>query len=305
MSAPNRVVATAPGKINLSLRVGGVDERGYHALATVFQALDLTETIEARRADHLTLTVDSQVRGHVPTDSSNLVLRAAEILRAEHGVTDGAALHITKRVPIAGGMGGGSADAAAALIALNTLWGLELTAEELHDLGARLGADVPFALHGGTALGLGNGTDLTAVQAPCELTWLLCAPGGHLSTPEVFRTFDRLVADAPPPVVPSPHQEQLDALGAGDLAAIAGTLSNDLTGPALAMRPDLEELLAALSGAGALAAILSGSGPTLGALVEDETQARRIQEAVAPGAPEAEFVIAGGPVPGARIIEQD
>lgn len=305
MSAPSSVVATAPGKVNLSLRVGGIDSRGYHALATVFHALDLLETVEARRHTDLTLTVDSTVRGHVPTDGSNLALKAAELLRAEHGITDGAALHIRKTVPVAGGMGGGSADAAAALVALNALWQLGLSAEQLYALGARLGADVPFALHGGTALGLGTGTQLEAVTAPARLTWLLCAPGGHLSTPEVFRTFDTLVAHARPPITPIPDDRQLAALSGGDVTEIAASLSNDLMPAAVHLRADLAQTLGALRDAGALAAIVSGSGPTLAALVEDDAHAEAVRAAVSPGLPAAEFVIAHGPAAGARIVSID
>ena len=192
--ALQRVVVRAPGKINLSLGVGPVDDRGYHALATVFQAVDLYETITATRAEALTLEMTSEVAGEVPLDASNLALRAAELLREECALGEGAALHIHKQVPIAGGMGGGSADAAAVLVALDRLWGLDLGAERLRHLGARLGADVPFAMLGHTALGRGNGGDLTTVLTHGEWTWLLAVPGGHLSTPAVFRRFDEIVA---------------------------------------------------------------------------------------------------------------
>src|SRR5699024_7390149 len=126
---------------------------------TVFQAVDLYETVTAVRADEMSLEITSEVPGEVPTDGSNLALRAADLLRAEFALEDGAALHIHKQVPIAGGMGGGSADAAAALVALDRLWGLGLNGERLRQLGARLGADVPFAMLGHTALGRGNGAD--------------------------------------------------------------------------------------------------------------------------------------------------
>src|SRR5699024_2167134 len=171
--ARHRVVVRAPGKINLSLGVGAVDERGYHALATVFQAVDLYETITAVRAEELSLEVSSDVPGEVPLDGTNLALQAAELLRAEFSLREGAALHINKQVPIAGGMGGGSADAAATLVALDRLWGLGLSGERLRRLGARLGADVPFAMLGHTALGRGNGADLTTVLTHGEWTWLL------------------------------------------------------------------------------------------------------------------------------------
>lgn len=306
--APRRVVATAPGKINLSLRVGGADHRGYHALATVFQAVDLLETVEARLPEQpgsLALTIDSRVRGHVPVDSTNLALRAAELLRSETGTQHGAHLHITKQVPIAGGMGGGSADAAAALVALNHLWQTGLSPQELMLLGSRLGADVPFAVLGGTALGTGNGDQLTPAPAPATLTWLLCAPGGHLSTPEVFRVFDELAASssAPPPVTPQPDHEQLRALAAGDVEAIAGTLANELHHAAVHQRPDLQDLLDALRERGALAAIVSGSGPTLAALVHDDEHGHQVSERLRADLGDLDCVVAPSTPHGARIIE--
>lgn len=309
-STPRRVVATASGKINLSLRVGGADHRGYHALATVFQAVDLLERIEARVPEQpgsLSLTIDSHVRGEVPVDSSNLALRAAELLRSETGTEHGAHLHITKRVPIAGGMGGGSADAAAALVALNHLWQLELSRDELMRLGARLGADVPFAVLGGTALGTGNGDQLTSVPAPATLTWLLCAPGGHLSTPEVFRVFDELAATAliPPPVTPQPDHTQLKALAAGDVETIAGTLANELHHAAVHLRPDLQDLLDALGQRGALAGIVSGSGPTLAALVHDAEHGEQVSEKLRADLGDLDCVVASSTPHGARIIETD
>ena len=203
--APDRVVVRAPGKINLSLRVGAVDARGYHSLATVFQAVDLYETVTATRADQLSLELTSDVPGELPLDGSNLALRAAELLRSECDLDLGAALHVHKQVPIAGGMGGGSADAAATLVALDRLWGTGLGPERLRALGARLGADVPFAMLGHTALGRGNGADLTTVLTHGEWTWLLAVPGGHLSTRRCSGVSTRSPSplDAPSPSVPS------------------------------------------------------------------------------------------------------
>lgn len=302
-----RVVATAPGKVNLSLRVGAPDERGYHALATVFQALDLTETVQAHAAEsrEISLEIDSRVSGAVPVDASNLAVRAAELLRAEHGVTAGAALRITKRVPVAGGMAGGSADAAAALVALDRLWGLDLPAERLRELGARLGADVPFALLGGTALGTGTGARLVPLAAPAPLTWVLLAPGGELSTPAVFEQFDALAAqlDLALDLQPPPDEAQISALAAGDLAAIGASLANGLEAAALRLRPELAAPLRALRGAGALGALVSGSGPTLAALVRDREHAAEV--IAASGAEADRCTVAVGPVPGARVIEAD
>lgn len=304
-SPPRRVVATAPGKVNLSLRVGAADARGYHALATVFQALDLVETVEARAVDgtDVRLSMDSRVGGNVPVDASNLAVRAAELLRTEFAVSVGADLLITKRVPVAGGMAGGSADAAAALVALNRLWGIDASDADLRDLGARLGADVPFALLGGTALGTGNGTTLDVLDAPAPLTWVLFAPGGELSTPEVFTAFDELAASTSTILTTQPRADaaQIAALAAGDVPAIAATLANDLEAPALQLRPDLAAHGARLREAGALRVVVSGSGPTLAALVRDREHADEVVDAL--GADAERCTVSNGPAPGARIID--
>lgn len=303
----HRVVVRAPGKINLSLGVGAVDDRGYHALATVFQAVDLYETITATRAEGLSLEVTSEVPGDIPLDGSNLALRAAELLRTEHDVQDGAALHIHKQVPVAGGMGGGSADAAAALVALDRLWGLGLSGERLRALGGRLGADVPFAMLGHTALGRGNGADLTTVLTHGEWTWLLAVPGGHLSTPAVFRRFDEIVARGGrvPPAQPAVDDRQLQALSSGNIELLADTLHNDLQAAAFALHPGLEPVVEAAEQLGASAALVSGSGPTVAVLVEDESQARSIAAGLMRDGLVESCLVARGSAPGASVLEEE
>jgi len=305
--ARHRVVVRAPGKINLSLGVGAVDERGYHALATVFQAVDLYETITAVRAEELSLEVSSDVPGEVPLDGTNLALQAAELLRAEFSLREGAALHIHKQVPIAGGMGGGSADAAATLVALDRLWGLGLSGERLRRLGARLGADVPFAMLGHTALGRGNGADLTTVLTHGEWTWLLAVPGGHLSTPAVFRRFDEIVARGgrTPPLRPTVDERQLQALSGGSIEMLADTLHNDLQAAAFALHPGLEPVVEAAEQRGALAALVSGSGPTVAVLVEDERQARSIAAGLRSDSLVESCLVARGSAPGASVLEEE
>lgn len=305
--ALQRVVVRAPGKINLSLGVGAVDDRGYHALATVFQAVDLYETITATRADALSLEITSEVPGEIPLDATNLALRAAELLRAELGLDAGAALHVHKQVPIAGGMGGGSADAAAVLVALDRLWELGLGSERLRRLGARLGADVPFAMLGHTALGRGNGGDLTTVLTHGEWTWLLAVPGGHLSTPAVFRTFDEIVARTgrTPALRPSVDERQLQALSSGNIALLAETLQNDLQVAAFALHPGLEPVVEAAEQLGAPAALVSGSGPTIAVLVEDEAQARSIAAGLMRESLVQSCLVARGSAPGASVLEEE
>jgi 4-diphosphocytidyl-2-C-methyl-D-erythritol kinase len=305
--ALQRVVVRAPGKINLSLGVGAVDDRGYHALATVFQAVDLYETITATRAGTLSLEVTSEVPGEIPLDDTNLALRAAELLRTELGLRDGAALHIHKQVPIAGGMGGGSADAAAVLVALDRLWGLGLGSERLRRLGARLGADVPFAMLGHTALGRGNGADLTTVLTHGEWTWLLAVPGGHLSTPEVFHRFDEIIASsgrarAAQPIV---DERQLQALSSGNIDLLADTLHNDLQVAAFALHAGLEPVVETAEQLGALAALVSGSGPTVAVLVEDEAQARTIAAGLMRDSLVESCLLARGSAPGASVLDEE
>ncbi|MEE1649484.1 4-(cytidine 5'-diphospho)-2-C-methyl-D-erythritol kinase [Brachybacterium sp. J144] len=303
---PRRVVVLAPGKINLSLAVGAVDARGYHVLETLFHAVDLAETVTVVPADELSLTVDSAVPGEIPLDGRNLALRAAEQLRAEHDVSVGAELHIRKEVPVAGGMGGGSADAAATLVALDRLWGLGLSEAQLRAHAARLGADVPFALRGRTALGRGNGGDLSSVLTAMHPTWLLAVPGGHLSTPEVYRRHDEIAAARGRTLTPEPRIDprQLEALASGDLELLGRTLHNDLQDAALALHPGLEPVLAAALREGALGALVSGSGPTIAVLVADQAQARGVAAALQSAGLVESCLIAEGNAPGARVLEE-
>lgn len=302
----DRVVVRAPGKINLSLAVGAVDEHGYHSLATVFQAVDLYETVTATRAEEMSLVIDSKVPGEVPRDSSNLALRAAELLRTEFGLSAAATLHVHKQVPVAGGMGGGSADAAATLVALDRLWGLGLGTEELRALGSRLGADVPFAMLGHTALGRGNGDDLTTVLTHGAWTWLLAVPGGHLSTPEVYRRHDRIAASVGRTLAPWPEVEerQLQALSSGDLDLLGQTLHNDLQPAAFALHPGLEPVVETAERVGALGALVSGSGPTVAVLVRDQGHADSVAAALQAEGLVHQCLVARGSAPGASILEE-
>jgi len=303
---PRRVVVRAPGKLNLSLGVGAVDERGYHSLATVFQAVDLYETVTAVQAEEMSLVIDAEVSGEVPVDASNLALRAAELLRTELGVRAAAALHVHKQVPIAGGMGGGSADAAATLIALDRLWGLQLGGEQLRALGARLGADVPFAMLGHTALGRGNGGELTTVLTHGDWTWLLAVPGGHLSTPAVYRRHDEIAAAVGRRLAQRPEIDarQLLALSSGNAELLGSTLHNDLQSAAFALHLGLEPVVEAAERAGALGAIVSGSGPTVAALARDPGHAESIASALRAGGLVDDCFVARGSAPGASILEE-
>ncbi|MFS0895680.1 4-(cytidine 5'-diphospho)-2-C-methyl-D-erythritol kinase [Microbacterium sp. 179-I 3D3 NHS] len=296
----------APGKINVYLGVGGRHDDGYHALATVFQAVSLYEDVIARHADDFSITVSGvDDVGSVPLDDRNLAMRAAKLLAAATEYDGGVALEIRKNVPVAGGMGGGSADAAAALVACDALWGTGLSPARLHDLAARLGADVPFALHGGTAVGTGRGDQLNPALARGRLDWVLVTSEEGLSTPVVYDRLDRLreqrgaLADDPPLSLDVPIPV-LQALRSGDAAQLAMTLLNDLQEAAVYERPDLDAAIRQGVDAGALAGIVSGSGPTVALLCTGPEGAQDVQSVLRDAGLDPLHV--HGPVPGARII---
>ena len=296
----------APGKINLYLGVGGRHDDGYHALATVFQAVSLYEDVIARPADGFSITVSGvDDVDSVPLDDRNLAMRAAKLLATATEYDGGVALEIRKRVPVAGGMGGGSADAAAALVACDALWGTGLSSTRMHDLAARLGADVPFALHGGTAVGTGRGDQLNPALARGRFDWVLVTSEQGLSTPVVYGRLDTLrdeeglLADDPPLSLDVPIPV-LQALRAGDPTLLAESLLNDLQPAAVFERPDLDEAIQDGIRAGALHGIVSGSGPTVALLCADPESAQDVQSVLQRSGRDALHV--HGPVPGARII---
>jgi len=302
MTPATRVVhVRAPGKINVALRVGSARADGYHPLATVFQAVNLYEDVVAESAEQISLTVTGRGADRVPTDSSNLAWRAARLLADATGTGAGAHLRITKGVPTAGGMAGGSADAAAALLACDLLWETGLAREELGELAAELGADVPFALTGQTAVGLGRGDVLTPTLARGRFTWVLALSDQGLSTPEVFRAWDALNPDHTP--VPEVEAELMHALVAGDLHGVARHLVNDLQPAAIALLPTLQDVIDAFEETAALAAIVSGSGPTVAALAARPEDAAEIAASVAAAGVASDVVVVSGPALGARLVE--
>lgn len=279
------VTVRAPGKVNVYLGVGEQGDDGYHELATAFQAMALYEDVTATESDQFTISVEAvggiDVSG-VPLDDRNLAVRAARVLAARTGFSGGVHLHLRKGVPVAGGMGGGSADAAAALVACDALWGTHQSQAVLHEVAAGLGADVPFALLGGTAIGTGRGDELTPALTTGRFSWVLVPHADGLSTPEVYGRLDALRARhrANLPVIPrQPHvdDEVLLALRAGDARRLADALHNDLQAAALSLRPDLAETIDAGVRAGALAGIVSGSGPTVALLCEDDESAALVR----------------------------
>jgi 4-diphosphocytidyl-2-C-methyl-D-erythritol kinase len=299
-----RVVVRAPAKINLSLGVGPLRDDGFHPLATVYQAIGLFDRVEVAQADELTVTVRADERldvGDVPLDESNIAVRAALLLAEQHGIDASVSITIDKGIPVAGGMAGGSADGAAALVACNHLWSLGVPREELVEVAAELGSDVPFALLGGTAIGSGRGELVTPVMTRGELWWVVLESDRGLSTPAVYREFDELHRDAVAgePEIPD---ALVAALRAHDVEALGQSLGNDLQDAALRLRPELEAALEQGMLASAHGAVLSGSGPSCLFLCEGRAHAERVANSLREVGP-GHVRVAPGPVPGARVVE--
>lgn len=295
----------AAGKINLALRVGPRRPDGYHPLATVFQAVSVFDDVEVRPAAPGTfpVTVAGPQAALVPTDGRNLVVRAAELLAAGYGDPGalGARIAIRKAIPVTGGMAGGSADCAAALLALSVLWDLDVTPAELAELGGRLGADVPFALMGQTAFGAGRGDELIPVLSRGTYHWVLALADFELPTPAVFRRFDELYPEPPQPPA-QPPAELLEALASGDPVRLSRVLVNDLQEAALDLRPELARTIAAGREASALASVVSGSGPTVAFLAATETAAIDLSTRLGRAGVCRTVKRVTGPVPGAQLI---
>ncbi|MYQ77463.1 MULTISPECIES: 4-(cytidine 5'-diphospho)-2-C-methyl-D-erythritol kinase [unclassified Streptomyces] len=295
------VTVRVPAKVNVQLAVGAARPDGFHDLANVFLAVGLYDEVTVTPADSLRITCSGPDAAQVPLDASNLAARAASALAARHGIAPDVHLHIDKDIPVAGGMAGGSADGAGALLACDALWGTRTPREDLLALCAELGSDVPFSLVGGAALGTGRGERLTPVEVGGTFHWVFAVADGGLSTPAVYREFDRLTAGTRVPE-PAASDALLDALRSGDPKALAASLSNDLQAPALALRPSLSATLAAGTEAGALAALVSGSGPTTAFLTEDAATADRVAAALTASGTCRTARTAASPVPGATVL---
>jgi len=295
------VTVRVPGKVNLYLEVGDRRGDGYHELATVFHAVSLFDEVTVRTADVLSLQTVGEGADSLPADARNIAWQAAELMADHVGRAPDVEISIEKSIPVAGGMAGGSADAAAVLVAMNNLWELGLARRDLHALAEQLGSDVPFALHGGTALGTGRGEELATVLARNTFHWVLAFGQGGLSTAEVYREIDRLREAGGPPRLTDP-EPLLGALAGGNPRELAPLLGNDLQAAALSLNPGLRRTLRAGAEAGALAGIVSGSGPTCAFLCESASAAVDVGTELA-GADVCRTVrVASGPVHGARIV---
>lgn len=293
-----------PGKINLYLAVGDLLDTGYHELTTVFHAVSLVDEVTVRNADVLSLEITGEGADQLPLDERNLAWQAAELMAEHVGRAPDVAILIDKSIPVAGGMGGGSADAAGVLVALNSLWDLGLPRRDLHPLAAELGSDVPFALHGGTALGTGRGEELATVLTRNTFHWVLAFAEGGLSTPKVFRELDNLRSresvGAPPRL--GDAGPVLAALAAGDPQELAPLLGNELQVAALSLKSPLRRVLRAGVEAGALAGLVSGSGPTCAFLCRSASSAVDVGTELTGAGVCRTVRVASGPVHGARLV---
>jgi 4-diphosphocytidyl-2C-methyl-D-erythritol kinase len=306
------VTVRVPAKVNLQLSVGPLRDDGYHDLVNVFHAVSLFDEVTARPAAGVEVAVEAApgaevAVGDVPTDGSNLAARAARLVAARLGVEPAVSLRIRKAIPVAGGMAGGSADAAAALLACARLWDSPdepvLSKDDLMELGAELGSDVPFALLGGTAIGLGRGERLTPALTRGVFHWVFATADGGLSTPAVYAECDRLrEADDEKVSWPQVSEELMTALATGDAKALGAALHNDLQPAALMLRPSLRRTLTTGKDLGAIGALVSGSGPTCAFLAESEEQAADLAAALAGVGVAKSVVRASGAVPGATVV---
>jgi 4-diphosphocytidyl-2-C-methyl-D-erythritol kinase len=303
LGASGSVRVRVPAKINLHLGVGPLRPDGYHELTTVFHAISLYDEVTARRGDRLTLTMEGEGAGEVPVDESNLALKAARALAAATATPAHARLHLRKQIPVAGGLAGGSADAAAALVACDALWGLGLSRDQLAGIAAEVGSDVPFLVLGGTALGTGRGEVLSpALVRPITWHWVVAVADGGLSTPEVYRQLDKLRAEGSASAPLGGPDDLLAALRQRSPEVLAERLGNDMQAAALSLRPSLAATLEAGASAGALAGMVSGSGPTCVFLARDGVHAANVAAALEISGTCRAALVATGPVAGARVV---
>jgi len=270
--ALNSITVRVPAKVNLQLSVGPRESNGYHNLVSVFQAVSIFDEVtisKSHQGSGVTIAVTGDQTHGVPEDGSNLAVKAAQLIGDKFDLDVDVHIEIKKSIPVAGGMAGGSADAAATLVAMDALYRLEASREELLDLASQLGSDVPFMIAGGTAVGTGRGDQLTAALSRGTYNWVFALSTVGLSTPAVYAECDRMRAELEI-AQPKVSDALMQALLTGDPTAVGEALTNDLQNPACSLRPALSLVLEVGRDYGALGAIVSGSGPTVAFLVADE-----------------------------------
>ena len=299
------VIARVPAKVNLQLSVGPLGSDGYHEVITVFQAISLFDDVSVATApvgNGLTIDISGQTSSGVPADSSNLAIRAADLMIKTYDLPTDLVIKLKKEIPVAGGMAGGSADAAGVIVGLDSLFELGLSRDEMESVGSKIGSDVPFSICGGVAIGSGRGDQITPALAKGNYFWVPALSGQGLATPSVYQECDRL-REGLSITTPQVSEPLMQALRAGDAKALGKSLSNDLQSAACSLRPALRLVLDVGVDYGALGGIVSGSGPTVAFLVSSDEHAMDLTVALSASGVVSSVVRATGPVPGARIIE--
>ena len=299
------VVTRVPAKVNLQLSVGPLGDDGFHEVATVFQAISIYDDVTVKAAakgSGISVSVAGATAQGVPADASNLAYRAADLMVKRCTLSGDLAISIKKEIPVAGGMAGGSADAAATIVGIDALYDLGLTRDELEDIASELGSDVPFGISGGIAIGRGRGDQLTQALSKGTYHWVLATSSQGLSTPAVYSECDRL-REGMQIARPQISDAMMQALRAGDPVALGLAMSNDLQSAACSLRPALRLVLDVGKDYGALGAIVSGSGPTIAFLVDDEEKSLDLTVALSSSGVVGGVLRASGPVHGARVIE--
>ena len=302
--ALNSVTVRVPAKVNLQLSVGPRESDGYHNLVSVFQAVSIFDEVtltKSHAGSGVTISITGEQTHGVPEDDSNLAVKAAKLIGEKFDLDVDVHIEVKKSIPVAGGMAGGSADAAGTLVAMDALYRLDATREELLALGAELGSDVPFMISGGTAVGTGRGDQLTAALSRGTYHWVFALSTVGLSTPSVYAECDRMRAEFEV-AAPKVSDTLMQSLLAGDAEAVGKFLHNDLQAPACSLRPALSLVLEVGRDYGALGALVSGSGPTVAFLVTDEEAGLDLAVALTASGVVGSVARATGPVHGARVI---
>ncbi len=298
------VTVRVPAKVNLQLSVGPREEDGYHNLVSVFQAISIYDDVtitKTHAGSGVTISIIGDHTHGVPADATNLAVKAAHLIEKEYDFEIDAHIEVKKSIPVAGGMAGGSADAAAVIVGLDALYTLMMTRDEMFELGSQLGSDVPFMISGGTAIGQGHGDQLTAALSRGTYHWVIALSSVGLSTPSVYTECDRLRAGS---IISAPqiNDQLMQSLLASNSKAVGRALHNDLQPGACSLRPALTLVLGVGEEYGALGAIVSGSGPTVAFLVEDEEQGLDLAVALTASGVVGSVARAIGPVHGAKVI---
>ncbi len=298
------VTVRVPAKVNLQLSVGPKEADGYHNLVSVFQAISIFDDITIKLGEPgsgLTISVSGDQTHGVPADANNLAAKAVALISKEYDLTVDAHIEIKKSIPVAGGMAGGSADAAGTIIGIDYLYSLDMTREEMIEIAAKIGSDVPFMLSGGTAIGTGHGDQLTAALSRGTYHWVLAVSTVGLSTPAVYAECDRLRGELEI-VEPQTNEVLMQSLLAADAPGVGSALVNDLQLAACSLRPAIRLVLDVGQEYGALGSIVSGSGPTVAFLVADQDSGLDLAVALTSSGVVGSVVQAYGPVAGAKVI---